>query len=282
MINLKAAIDRIDALLADDTDASVTYAALEARLAIERVCYDRLRQAHDYISHDQLSRWQPAGVMNDLIQHVDEHAAETLKLSVSKEPARADVAPEDQEYIEFGIQIGFNAKKLGQLWNALSGLALHVTLPKHREDQLQPYGDKSKIRAKVVQVRAELERLSAGNMVTSGVGEEVHFDCICGEKNRRRRALLKPGSSVFCINPKCVESYRFSIENDEPTFEREGGDTECDSCKAPVFVPQRAVGKMRVGEHKLLKCDECGAENKIVAMPLHARARRTEQPDTPA
>lgn len=47
MINLDPVIERIDALLDEDTDQSVTYAALEARLALERVCYDRLRQRHD-------------------------------------------------------------------------------------------------------------------------------------------------------------------------------------------------------------------------------------------
>lgn len=50
MIYLPPLIDRIKALLAEGTDSSVTYAALEARLALEKVCYDRLRQRHDYIS----------------------------------------------------------------------------------------------------------------------------------------------------------------------------------------------------------------------------------------
>jgi hypothetical protein len=51
--------DRIKALLADGSDSSLTYAALEARLAIERICYERLKISHDYISADDLRTWKP-------------------------------------------------------------------------------------------------------------------------------------------------------------------------------------------------------------------------------
>ena len=47
MLQLNPIIDRIKALLAEDTDASATYSALEARLALEKAVYDRLRQRHD-------------------------------------------------------------------------------------------------------------------------------------------------------------------------------------------------------------------------------------------
>ena len=67
MINYASIIERIQALLAEGTEQSITYAALEARLALEKVCYDRLRQAHDYISHAQLRRWQPRDVINTLM-----------------------------------------------------------------------------------------------------------------------------------------------------------------------------------------------------------------------
>lgn len=48
MIQLQPIIDRNKALLEQDTEASITYAALECRLALEKVVYDRLRQRHAY------------------------------------------------------------------------------------------------------------------------------------------------------------------------------------------------------------------------------------------
>jgi hypothetical protein len=97
MLNLDPIIERIKVLLAEDTDASVTYAALEARLAIEKVCYDRLRQRHDYIAHAQLKKWQPGAVVTTLMAEVDPHIGQTVTLSIGKNPADVTIKPEDVE-----------------------------------------------------------------------------------------------------------------------------------------------------------------------------------------
>ncbi|MDP3369236.1 MAG: hypothetical protein Q8M32_05240, partial [Brevundimonas sp.] len=170
MIDLKRPIERIRALLNENTDASVTYAALEARLTLEMVCYDRLRQCHDYISHNDLKRWQPNLVMNILINEVDEHAAETRTISMGSEPAREGVELKDEDFVEIGTVVGFDPKLIGRMWNALAGLALHVRLPRHKKDQISNYGDRDQIAAKVNEVLAELERLSTSTMTFSGFG----------------------------------------------------------------------------------------------------------------
>jgi hypothetical protein len=70
MTDIKSIIATIEALLAQGTPQAITYAALECRLAIEKVCYDRLKIAHDYISHHDLRRWQPQHVVQTLIAEV--------------------------------------------------------------------------------------------------------------------------------------------------------------------------------------------------------------------
>ncbi|MFL6856885.1 MAG: hypothetical protein ACJ8EB_03135 [Allosphingosinicella sp.] len=62
MIDRPPLIERVYALPGENTEQSVTYAALEARLTLEKVCYDCLGQAHDDISHAQLRRRQPTVV----------------------------------------------------------------------------------------------------------------------------------------------------------------------------------------------------------------------------
>jgi hypothetical protein len=276
MINLVAITERIDALLAEDTEASITYAALEARLALEKVCYDRLRQAHNYISHDQLKRWQPREVMLTLIEQVDKNAALTMKLSISTTPASDSIRPEDHEYVEVGTQIGFDPKKLGQMWQALSGLALHVRLPKNVEDAIPAYGDVTRIRAKVEQVRDELLRLSKGTMVTSGYGEEVSFDCECGETNRRRAELLKEGDSVFCIDPNCLESYIVRHEGDEINFYREPAEFECEGCGEPVSFPKRRAYKIPLDGETIIPCGRCGHQNRVRWLLAHVKIKTPE------
>lgn len=147
MIGLKSRISQIEVLLAENTDASLTYAALECRLAIERFCYDRLRLSHDYISHDDLRRWQPRDIVNTLIEEVDTNTATTFTVSVSRDCSQdrtVSPTPEDYDSMNFvpiGTQIGFDPSKLGRLWNALANLALHIRIPTSKDDSVSQYGE---------------------------------------------------------------------------------------------------------------------------------------------
>lgn len=262
MIDLVPIIERIRALLAEDTDASVTYAALEARLALEKVCYDRLRQCHDYISHSQLSRWQPGQVVKTLIQEVDQYAATTRTVLISRKPARADVRPEDDEYVPLGTEIGFSPKIIEKMWNALAKLALHVRLPEHKEDQIPDYGDKEAIRGKVLEAIEELGRLSKSTMSFSGFGEEVSFECSCGERNRRRAALLHEGQIVHCMNPDCKEAWRAEKDGDGFIFELLTVSIRCERCDEIMRISQREAFDLGRNQVLHVTCD-CGHENHI-------------------
>lgn len=118
MINLEPTISQIEKLLEENTEASVTYAALECRLAIERICYERLRLAHDYISHDDLKKWQPRDIVKTLIQEVDENAAETQTLYISREDIPEGSPPptleeyEAMEWLPVGNQVSFEPNRL--------------------------------------------------------------------------------------------------------------------------------------------------------------------------
>lgn len=276
MINLQPIIDRIKALLDDDTEASVTYAALEARLALEKVCYDRLRQRHDYISHEHLRRWQPHKVINTLIADVDANLTETLTLSISKSPARADVKPQDEDYVEVGTEIGFDAGRIVKMWNSLAGLALHVRMPKSRDDDIPAYGEKAAVRDKVSEVLTELERLAKGTMTFSGMGEEVSFVCSCQTKNKRRAALLREGQHVHCINPDCKYTWRVAREGDDFVFESVTADIDCDNCGATNPVPWRVFWEMKYDEHGTFSCHSCQHKNIVVWRLMQARRKPPE------
>lgn len=262
MLHLRPVIDRIKTLLAEGSDSSVTYAALEARLALEKVCYDRLRQRHDYISHAQLRRWQPGAVVTTLMKEVDPHITETVTLSMSKQPTgRGSSVPEDQEWVTFGTQVGFDANKIAKMWQALAHLALHVRLPTNSKDQIPAYGDAAAIRAKVTEVLAELENLAVGTIATSGFGEEVSFICSCGETNRRRTKLLTEGREVMCMNPDCHYTWRVTKTGDEFQFESVNLDIECDKCGETNHTPARFFLDMRPDQTGSFNCYECQHKN---------------------
>jgi hypothetical protein len=265
MIKLQPAIDRIKSLLDQDTEASVTYAALEARLAIERVVYDRLRQRHEYISHEQLKKWQPGGVINSLISEVDPYLTQTMILSISKGPVDSSTKPEDQEYVQIGTEIGFDSKKIVKLWNALARLALHIRLPESKDDKIPEYGNKREIALKVEEVLSELARLEMSTMTLSGIpdGGNVSFVCTCGVNNKRRAKLLKHGQYVYCINPKCNETWKAQFNGTEINFENVLVDVPCKTCGTVNYIPWRMVTKMKYDEILKYPCYKCNGYNFV-------------------
>ncbi|QHL91160.1 hypothetical protein GVO57_10455 [Sphingomonas changnyeongensis] len=274
MIYLPPIIERIRALLDQDTDQGTTYAALEARLALEKVCYDRLRQRHDYISHADLRGWNPNYVINKLMAEVDQHVGQTMTLSIGRNPG---VKPEDDDFMELGTQIGFNPSRISKLWNALAKLALHVRLPENRDDHIPDYGDKAQVREKVEETIVELERLAKGTMDFSGLGEEVSFECPCGQRNKRRAELLEIGQVISCFNPQCSRSFKVQVEEDgSHTFELDAAEIPCAACGAITMAPQRELHKMKPGEMRIVRCLKCGHENRIAWLLMRAELPSAE------
>lgn len=277
MINLKPTISQIEKLLEENTEASVTYAALECRLAIERICYERLRLAHDYISHDDLKKWQPRDIVKTLIQEVDEHAAATLTVSVAPEkPLRnTTVVCEALDWKPLGTQIGFNPNKFGKLWNGLANLALHIEIPTSKEMTVKQYGDTQAIASMVKRALTEIKKVSEGTLMFIGMAENVSFECACGSTNRRRLELLKDGQTINCINADCDESYGY-VQSDL-SFGRRIFEIACHACKASRDVPKRMAEKLRTDQHIYFDCEGCG-ETIYVSWYL-MQAQRTEPPE---
>lgn len=232
-------------------------------MALEKVVYDRLRQRHDYIAHEQLRKWQPGEVVKILLQEVDANVTQTHILSMSNQPHIAGVTPKEGDFVTIGTEVGFDAKKIAKMWQALSNLALHVRLPRDKNDSLPDYGDHTKIRLKVLEVVDELERLSKGNMTFSGISVrgDVSFICTCGEKNKKRKDLIKDGQYVFCVNPKCDETWKVEIDGDDINFENVLIEVKCLNCEIINNIPWRIVAKMKYDEILRYPCRECKATN---------------------
>jgi hypothetical protein len=244
----------------------VTYAALEARLALEKVVYDRLRQRHEYISPEQLRAWTPGEVVKRLLVEVDEHMTETMVLKMSRHPRVEGQKVADEDWVTIGTEIGFDAKKLARLWQALSSLALHVRLPKNKDDHIADYGDKERTRTKVEEVVALLERLSRTTMVFSGipVGGDVSFDCSCGQKNKRRASLLRQGQHIYCINPRCDQTWNVTeLDGQEVSLEAVMVDVPCKVCGDVQHIPWRIVTGMKYDQQLTFPCSGCKATNFV-------------------
>ena len=213
MKDIQSRIGKIEALLEDGAVSSLTYAALESRLTIELICYERLMIAYCYTSHSDLRKWQPKDVVQQVVQEANELAAKSLKLSVSATPVDPNNQPksvddyEKFEYVEVGTQIGFDVKQIGKLWNSLSGAALHVQIPRIKEADLSVYGDPAKIRANVEKALDLFRGVAEGNLLTSSPGPEVSYKCDgCGATIKRKADLVYDGMAVNCSSEACEDT----------------------------------------------------------------------------
>lgn len=281
MLNLAPTIATIEDLLKVDSDSSITYAALECRLAIERICYEHLKISHDYIAHDDLRKWQPRDIVRVLIRDVDPRAAETFTMSISASSipeGSPEPTPEEysaMEFVPIGTHVGFNPNTLGDLWNAPAKLALHVNLPRSASDSLAHYGNKEAIKKKVTEALTEIRRIGSGTLLSTGVGPEVSFECDCGSKNKRRSDLLIDHRIVSCINPNCLETYEF-FESDM-SFERRTYAITCRNCGEQREIPKKMVEKLPTDRQINFDCEGCGDKIYVAWRPMQTQRVQSGQ-----
>lgn len=267
MLSLNQNIERIEKLLAEGSASSLTYAALECRLALEKLCYERLKIAHDYVSPKDIKKWQPKDVIKFLIEEVNPLAATTLTLEMSTKPnpkqGKAPTQEEYQsfEYVELGRQAGFDPNKIGKQWHAISNF-LHVKMPKTKTDQINGYGDTTELRKKIEEVLEELKNQAEGTLVLSGFGTTISFQCNCGTENKRRADLLKNGQIYSCYNVDCDETWAAHIEKEECIFQRQTVSVDCDSCKKPYVWSEKKMLNLNLNRVAFFRC-ECGETNHV-------------------
>lgn len=273
MLWLDEHISRISELMAQRTPESLTLAALRCRIAIELVCYDRLRNAHDYISADDLRRWQPRDIVNKLIQDVDPYIASSYTISISKTPTlnnAPDVTLSDydqMEYVELGRQAGFDTRKLGRIWNSL-GSFLHARLPQSKEEELSTFSDSEIIERKLEESLALLRDIQQGTMLSSGFGKTVKFECNCGSENRRRADLLTADQTINCINPECAERWIVRVDGDDIGFERRSIPVTC-KCGEATQLTEKIVLELKRDQRLRFECRSCDAENIVIWKLMH-------------
>lgn len=260
--------DRIRGLMADNSENSLTYAALEARLAIERICYERLKLAHRYISANDLRTWKPRYVVQTLMEMVDPKIASQWILSIGSEPG-----DNPKEYHEVGTQMGFDPTKLSRLWQTMSSF-LHNSLPKNPDALIAHYAEAEKIRPKLNEVLLELDRIGQGTAIGAMVFEQVSFECSCGQINNRSKHGLSNGVTINCIREGCKEQFEAEEIDHEFYFARKTLPIICRECAHENRLGYQELIEFPRERRGCFDCSECGAEN-FVQWKLMQMARKT-------
>lgn len=264
MINIRQRIALVEELTANGDVQSLSYAALECRLTIEQICYERLLISHDYIARADLKKWTPAQVVKQVSEEANENIASGLTISISKEPIEEGKEPKTQadyesmEYVKLGEQVGFKINELHRLWQGLSNVALHINLPEEKQP-LSMYGNPDAIKRKVAEAVALFKKFEPGTLIMGAMAGANSFACLgCGTLIRRNADLLKAGQVINCFNPSCDETYTASRDDDEITYARRSIPIVCKACLCTGLIPMKAVEKLRFADVLSVTCVECG------------------------
>lgn len=243
--------------------ASLTYAALEIRLAIEYVCYQRLRLSHTYISAEDLRKWQPGYIIQTLMELVDPQIASGWSLSMGRKPAKDGDDPRDtKEWVHVGTQVGLDVKLLVKIWQTM-GSFLHTDLPKSHDHPLTHYRTVEKMRPKIEGALKELERIAEGTIVGSIVPEIGSFTCECGQLNRRPLRALRHNHVVNCIRQDCIEQFRIERDGEDISFTWMHHSVTCEHYKQEHTFPYRSFTEMAKDRVAHFECRECKRANHV-------------------
>lgn len=275
VLDLSRKIAEIEKLLEEGSDASVTYAALECRLTIEYICYERFKLFHSYLSPKDMERWQPKHIVKQ-VSDISDIINDEVTVSIA---SRGDelselVTQEDYEKLDYktlGTQKSVDLSKAHKLWNSLSGLALHVHLPSVDDEGQNFYGSTEKIKSKVKAAVDLFNGLKNGDLIIGGfLGETFNIECVaCGALIKKPAMKLKSGNVVVnCISPNCPESYLVNYMNGEYVTERNVFKFKCNGCGHDLDVPHQTFSNLHLNSNLEITCGNCQSKTSVIMRPL--------------
>ncbi|WP_039917605.1 hypothetical protein [Cellvibrio mixtus] len=276
MLDIPRRIEVIKSLLLKNTAESLTYAALESRLTIEYLCYERFKLSYTYLSAEDLKHWQPKHVVKQISEEINENVVKGFTLSISAEPLKGKLPTtreeyESIEYIPVGSQSAINLNKLHEFWHGFSNLALHIPVPNISSGDISIYGDKDNIKKKIEAFIEYLSKLKDGNLLMGGVlGKGFSFNCfVCETLIKKPLKLLASPIVVSCINPKCNESYLIEPElQSEHKITRCTFNFSCVGCQDDLEIPSNVFKGLKFEQQLNICCGKCKSNQTVVMRPM--------------
>lgn len=230
------------------------YAALELRMALEALIYEKAGQYKEELCDKKLSTWQPK-VLLDLLLEIDPYADKSTSLAVGIE----------EEYGKPAKQMTLLGKDrvlgLGEIkkYYARLGSYLHALTIDQSSEGKGPTPDK--IRTSCGEIVKIIDEVLASPVFNVNIKTTSSITCQgCGEMIVRRIHSRHEPLTAKCI--KCPASYTLIFQDDGATnWKPNILEIKCanTSCRFPINV---WVSEIKIGTN--WKCSECNGNNTIV------------------
>jgi len=252
-LDKRSCLARAQSLLAESTPESLRYAALELRLCIEALTYEKLRAFSNMIPEEVLKTWQPPQAVKALLEF-EPRADRSFILYAGREEEYGKPAKE-MKYVgtHSSLRLGWLRKHYNKLGNLLHAPAADDT--KHQ--------DAAKLRDYLAEVIVDLKE-PLESTITGGTFRDVYnFTCSeCGQPVVSNAETVRKKKKALCLNPQCKAEYFANVnETEQATFQLMVTAFECaaEGCDGVSQIENR---KLDVGVE--FACLKCGLKHVIV------------------
>ena len=245
-------LQKANALLSTPSEDNLRFAALNLRMCMEVLTYEKLQSYSDRVPPEVQKRWQPPQAVRALLAF-EPHADQGYEIHIADRdvPDLSDTT--GVTWLPLGEHKTLAVKWLGKHYNKVGGL-LHAKFPS-QSGSIDLAADLEYLAA----VSADLDEVL--NSTVSGSPFPVTtFACTeCGSIVAKNSDALRAGNLAKCFNPQCGTEYT-------PKSSPDGGVTvkpilnypPCIKCNSPMPTRPAAV---RVGSE--LTCPNCKQAHRI-------------------
>lgn len=243
---------RAQALLAEPTSGNLRYAALELRLCIEALTYEKLRTFSNMVPEDVLRTWQPPQAVKALLEF-EPRADRTFVLYAGREEEYGKPAKE-MKYVgtHSSLRLGWLRKHYNKL-----GSLLHAPAAGDPKPQ-----DVTTLKEYLAEVIADLQEPLQSTIFGGTFREVFNFTCSACEKPviANVETVLEKKKAV-CLNPQCRAEHFAEVNGaGQATFLLMVTLFECamEDCDGVAPIQNR---KLDVGVE--FACPKCGLKHVI-------------------
>jgi predicted RNA-binding Zn-ribbon protein involved in translation (DUF1610 family) len=207
------AIFRAKKHIEDFSLENLRYAALELRMVIEMLTYEKLLAASDLLPPSLVKTWQPPQAIK-MLKEFQQFADESFEISIAKmQPDQSLVnAVEDLknlDWISVGEHHALSHSWLSKNYHKLGKLLHAPSLAEKQSIDLENWSKD------INTIKDDLERAVNSHIKNIIERGGLVFDCPeCNKKIVRNLEALKRGESAFCSNANCNAEYKLASDED--------------------------------------------------------------------
>lgn len=248
--HLKAASEQLET----GSDSNLKYAALELRMAMEAVTYDRALAFKEEFPTEEYDTWQPKKVMAVLLE-IEPTADKDSTMSFGLEEEYGVPA---KQMTSLGTETVLNMGVLKKHYDALGSFLHILTIKSTKAGKTVNY---IKLRKRCEEIKTYLNKVLSSPVFNSTLGVFSSIECAeCGKKIRKRIPREENTIQVECSN--CVASYRVSSSgSNQSVWESLQQEIECANpeCTKKIVVWEKEI---RLGNK--WNCQDCKGQNTFV------------------